>query len=155
MDSAGFLIMHEDFLLPSATASDVQYVHITEKEKHIAEDLIKKNYLIKKQCRHLDEIQKQSFYEVNLTKIGVDTLASDVRCSKYQLRQIKGTNSYLGMSYFKLFRQAPSSLRVRLSIFLCLFVFLLYDSLCLTLFVSFLPSSFSVCLLISVSVGIT
>ena len=104
MDSAGFLIMHEDFLLSSATASDLQYVHITEKEKNIAEDLIKKDYLIKKQCRHLDEIQKQSFYEVNEDKMqkkgGVDTLTSDARCSKYQLRQIKGTNAYLGMSYF-------------------------------------------------------
>ncbi|XP_022802239.1 VWFA and cache domain-containing protein 1-like [Stylophora pistillata] len=102
MDSAGFLIMHEDFLLSSATASDLQYVHITEKEKNIAEDLIKKDYLIKKQCRHLDEIQKQSFYEVNEDKMqkngGVDTLRSDARCSKYQLRQIKGTNAYLGVA---------------------------------------------------------
>lgn len=143
MDSAGFLIMHGDFLLPSATASDVQYVHITEKEKHIAEDLIKKNYLIKKECRHLDEIQKQSFYEVNLTKIGVDTLTSDVRCSKYQLRQIKGTNSYLGMSYFKLFRQARFlSESVFPSFSVCLFSF----SMTLSVWLSLCPSFILLCL---------
>ena len=97
MDSAGFLVMHEDFLLPSATASDLQYVHITEKEKNIAEDLIKNKHLIKKQCRHLEEIQKQSFYEVSLPVGGVDSLRSGARCSKYQLGRILGTNAYIGM----------------------------------------------------------
>ena len=97
MDSAGFLIMHEDFLLSSATASDVEYVHIAEKDKHIAEDLIKKGYLRKKQCRDLEEIQKQSFYEVHLPPGGVDALRSGATCRKYQLAKIIGTNAYLGL----------------------------------------------------------
>ena len=40
MDSAGFLIMHEDFLAHSEMAQDLEYVHITNKEKNIAEHLI-------------------------------------------------------------------------------------------------------------------
>ena len=40
MDSAGFLIMHEDFLAHSEKAQDLEYVHITTKEKNIAEHLI-------------------------------------------------------------------------------------------------------------------
>lgn len=98
MDSAGFLIMHEDFLLYSATAKDVESVHITEKEKNIAEHLIKNNYLKKKECRNLKEIQKQSFYEVHLENEVVDILKSGDSCSKYQLNKIPGTNAYLGVS---------------------------------------------------------
>ena len=96
MDSAGYLIMHEDFLLSSAVASDVEYVHITEKDKYVAEDLINKGYLRKKGCRDLEEIQMQSFYEISLPSAGVDALKSGGRCSKYQLGQITGTNAYIG-----------------------------------------------------------
>lgn len=97
MDSAGFLIMHEDFLLSSAEASDVEYVHITEKDIYVAEDLINKGHLSKKECRDLEEIQKLSFYEVSLESGGIDTLRSGGRCSKYQLQQIKGTNAFIGL----------------------------------------------------------
>ena len=100
MDSAGFLIMHEDFLLSSAAASDVEYVHITEKDKYVAEDLINKGYLRKKGCRDLEEIQRQSFYEVSLPPGGIDALGSGGRCSKYQLWQIIGTNAYIGLFFF-------------------------------------------------------
>lgn len=97
MDSAGFLIMHEDFLLSSTAASDAEYVHITEKDKYIAEDLIKKSYLVKRECRDLEEIRKKSFYEVHLPPGGVDTLRSGATCTKYQLAQIIGTNAYIGL----------------------------------------------------------
>jgi len=97
MDSAGFLIMHEDFLLSSAAASDVEYVHITEKDKNVAEDLINKGYLRKMGCRDLEEIQRQSFYEVSLPSGGVDALRNGGRCLKYQLGQIIGTNAYIGL----------------------------------------------------------
>lgn len=97
MDSAGFLIMHEDFLLPSTAVSDVEYVHITEKDKYIAEDLIKKRYLVKRECRDIEEIRKKSFYEVHLPPGGVDTLRSGARCTKYQLAQVIGTNAYIGL----------------------------------------------------------
>ena len=89
--------MHEDFLLSSATASDVEYVHITEKDKYIAEDLINKGYLRKKGCRDLEEIQRQSFYEISLPSGGVDALGNVGVCSKYQLGQIIGTNAYIGL----------------------------------------------------------
>ena len=58
MDSAGFLIMHEDFLEHSEIAQDLEYVHITNKEKNIAEHLITNGYWKKRECRSLKEIQK-------------------------------------------------------------------------------------------------
>lgn len=95
MDTAGFLIMHEEFLLSSTKAPDLEHVHITQKEKHIAEDLIKKGYLIKRECRSLEELRKRSFYEVNLPARGVDQLSNGQPC-KYELGRISGTNVYLG-----------------------------------------------------------
>ena len=74
MDSAGFLIMHEDFLAHSEKPQDLEYVHITNKEKNIAEHLITNGYLKKRECRNLKEIKKQSFYEVDLPDEGVDVL---------------------------------------------------------------------------------
>ena len=97
MDSAGFLIMHEDFLAHSEKAQDLEYVHITNKEKNIAEHLITNGYLKKRECRNLKEIQKQSFYEVDLPDGGVDVLKSGDSCSKYQLNKIVGTYAYLGL----------------------------------------------------------
>ena len=101
MDHAGFLVMHEDFMLSSATAADLEHVHITEKETHIAEDLINKGFLIKKECRNLEEIKKQSFYEVNSTMSGVQELKS-TDC-KYELGRITGTNVFLGQHRFSFY----------------------------------------------------
>ncbi|XP_068714497.1 VWFA and cache domain-containing protein 1-like [Montipora foliosa] len=98
MNDAGFLIMHEDFLLSTASAADVEYVHITEKEKNIAEHLISRGYLRKRQCRNLKEIQEQSFYEVDLPKGFVNELNNGDSCSKYQLSKIMGTNAYIGVA---------------------------------------------------------
>ena len=94
MDHAGFLIMHEDFMRSSATGEDLDHVHITQKERHIADDLINKGFLIKKECRNLEEIKKQSFYEVNSTMNGVRELTR-TGC-KYDLGRITGTNVFLG-----------------------------------------------------------
>ena len=102
MNDAGLLIMHEDFLLSTATAADVEYVHTTEKEKSIAEHLINRGYLRKKQCRNLKEIRKQSFYEVKLPNGFVDEIKNGDSCSKYQLSKIMGTNAYLGLSVTRL-----------------------------------------------------
>lgn len=101
MDQAGFLVMHEDFMLSSATAADLEHVHITQKETHIAKDLIKKGFLIKKECRNLEEIKKQSFYEVNSTMSGVEELKS-TGC-KYELGRITGTNVFLGQYRFSFY----------------------------------------------------
>ena len=81
-------------MLSSATAADLEHVHITQKEKHIAEDLINKGFLIKMECRNLEEIKKQSFYEVNTTMKGVEELRRS-GC-KYELGRITGTNAFLG-----------------------------------------------------------
>ena len=97
MDHAGFLVLHATFVQPSVTKQDIEQVHITQKEKHIAEDLISKGFLVKKECRNVETIKKQSFYEINLPQDGVDELTenSDSHC-KYKLAPISGTNVYLG-----------------------------------------------------------
>ena len=95
MDNAGFLVLHATFMEPSVTEKDLENVHITQKEKHIAEDLISKGFLFKKECRNVETIKKQSFYEVNLPQNGVDELTGNSRC-KYKLAPISGTNVFLG-----------------------------------------------------------
>ena len=95
MDKAGFLVLHVDFMQPSVTEQHLEHVHITQKEKHIAEDLISKRFLVKKECRNVETIQKQSFYEVNLPQSGVDELTRNSAC-EYKLAPISGTNVYLG-----------------------------------------------------------
>ena len=100
MDSAGFLVMHEGFLDPSATRHVIERVHIAEKEKHIADDMISKGYLVKKECRNLEGIEEQTFYEVNLPQSGeVDVTDNVGSCPKYQIGKIAGTNVYFG-KYF-------------------------------------------------------
>lgn len=97
LDGAGFLIMHDDFLVPDITAKTLEYVHITEKEKDVAEDLLQKGYLVKEECRNLEKIQLQNFYKLDIPHSrSVDTLESGFRCKKYQLSSVGGTNAFLG-----------------------------------------------------------
>ena len=96
LDRAGFLIMHDDFLVPDITAKTLEYVHITEKEKDVAEDLLQKGYLVKKECQNLEKIELQSFYELNLPFQGVNTLQAGQRCKKYQLSGVGRSNAFLG-----------------------------------------------------------
>ena len=89
--------MHDDFLAPDITAKTLEYVHITEKEKDVAEDLLQKGYLVKKECRNLEKIKLQNFYELEIPPLrGVNTLDSGFRCKKYQLSSVGGTNAFLG-----------------------------------------------------------
>lgn len=91
--------MHDDFLVPDITAKTLEYVHITEKEKDIAEDLLQKGYLVKEECRNLEKIKLENFYKLKIPVIpiqGVNTLDSGVRCKKYQLSSVAGTNAFLG-----------------------------------------------------------
>ena len=82
---------------PSAAKQVVEHVHITEKEEHIAEDMITKGYMVEKDCRKLEDIKKQTFYEVHLPNSGrIDALGNAKSCAKYQLGKIEGTNVYLG-----------------------------------------------------------
>ena len=101
MDDAGFLIMHKDFMLSSTTAADLEHVHITQKEKNIAHDLINKGFLIKKECRNLEGIKKQSFYEVNSRMGGIEELR--IGGDNYELGRINGTNVFLGQYKFSFY----------------------------------------------------
>ena len=90
--------MHEDFMVPSASEEGrVENVHITEKEKHIALHMFQNGYLKKKECRKLEDLQMQTFYEVTLPDGGVDALDNVGGCNRYQLGKIGGTNVYLGL----------------------------------------------------------
>ena len=91
--------MHDDFLVPDITAKTLEYVHITEKEKDVAEDLLQKGYLLKKECRNLEKIKLQNFYELNLPFRGVNTLQTGQRCKKYQLSRVMGSNAFLGKRF--------------------------------------------------------
>lgn len=88
--------MHHDFLVPDITAKTLEYVHITEKEKDIAEDLLEKGHLVKEECRNLEQIKLQNFYKLKIPLRGVNTLDNGVRCKKYQLFSVVGTNAFLG-----------------------------------------------------------
>ena len=92
--------MHDDFLTPDITAKTLEYVHITEKEKDVAEDLLQKGYLVKEECRNLEKIKLQNFYKLKIPPLqGVNTLDSGVSCKKYQLSSVMGTNAYLGKEF--------------------------------------------------------
>ena len=96
LDRAGFLIMHDDFLIPEITAKTLEYAHISAKEKDIAEDLLEKGYLVKRQCRNLEKIKMENFYELNVPIQGVNTLVTEQRCRKYQLCRVVGSNAFIG-----------------------------------------------------------
>ena len=91
--------MHDDFLVPDITAKTLEYVHITEKEKDIAEDLLQKGYMVKKECRNLEKIKLQSFYELKIPPQGINTIDSGSRYKKYQLSSVVGSNVFLGKKY--------------------------------------------------------
>ena len=92
--------MHDDFVKPDITAKTLEYVHITEKERDIAEDLLQKGYLVKKECRSLEKIKLENFYELKIpSQVGVNTLDSGDRCKRYQLSSVVGSNAFLGKKY--------------------------------------------------------
>lgn len=88
--------MHHDFLSPDVTVKTLEYVHITEKEKDMAEDLIHRGHLVIKQCRNLGKLKLETFYELALPRKGVNTLDNGLRCKKYQLSRVDGSNVILG-----------------------------------------------------------
>ena len=99
LDGAGFLIMYKDFLSPEISANDLEYVHITAKERDIAEDLLAKGHLVKKQCRNLEKINMENFYELKVPIQGVNTLTTGQRCRQYQLSKVSGSNAFLGENH--------------------------------------------------------
>ncbi|KAK2553968.1 VWFA and cache domain-containing protein 1 [Acropora cervicornis] len=103
LDGAGFLIMHKDFLSPDITKKDLEYVHISAKERDIANDLIGKGYLKRKQCRNLEKIHMENFYELDIPFRGVNTLATGSTCKQYQISRMTTTNAYIGIKKYSSF----------------------------------------------------
>ena len=61
----------------------LEYVHITQKEKDVAEDLLLNGYMLTKQCRNLEKIKTENFYQLKLPLEGVNTIRYGERCKKY------------------------------------------------------------------------
>ena len=97
LDGAGFLIMHKDFLSPGITKKDLEYVHISAKERDIANDLIGKGYLKRKRCRNLEKINVENFYELDIKFDEVNTLATGSTCKQYQISRMTTTNAFIGV----------------------------------------------------------
>lgn len=97
INKAGFVIMHNDFLFADIASESLEYVHVTEKEKHMAEDLINKKYMVRKQCRNLNQLRLETFFEFQLPPEGVDMLDNGESCKRYQLSHVDGSNIFLGM----------------------------------------------------------
>ena len=97
LDRAGFLIMHKDFLSPDITRKDLEYVHISAKERDIAIDLIVKGRLKRKQCRNLEKINVENFYELDIPFKGVNTLTTGSTCKQYQISRMTGSNAFIGV----------------------------------------------------------
>ncbi|EDO46979.1 predicted protein [Nematostella vectensis] len=95
MDSSGFLAFHEDFLSPDITAATVEDVHITEKLKSVAQDMIDKGILVQNHCRDLIKIGKQMFYEVHLNESVTNVIGTST-CKMYEIHPIANSNLYLG-----------------------------------------------------------
>ena len=89
--------MHDDFLDPTITARTVELIHITQKEKLVAADLIASGHLKKKECQNLEEIKKNVFWEANV-QTGINRLESGGYCTKYQVEPVANSNVYVGKS---------------------------------------------------------
>ena len=89
--------MHKDFLSPDITKKDLEYVHISAKERDIANDLIGKRHLTRKKCRNLEKIKVENFYELDIPLEGVNTLATGSTCKQYQISRMTTTNAFIGV----------------------------------------------------------
>jgi hypothetical protein len=98
MDKSGLLIMHNHFV-DFETVSDLKTLaksignaHITQFEKTVAEDMIRRKLLYRKKCKDLRDITNDNFYEVN---VSVNIQITN-ECPKYQITPFEGTTAYLG-----------------------------------------------------------
>ena len=102
MDKSGLIVMHNHFV-DFETVSDLKTLaqnigntHITQVEKSVAEDMIKRKFLYRKKCKDFKDIANNNFYEMN---VSVDIQITNV-CPKYQIAPLKGTTAYLGKLTF-------------------------------------------------------
>ena len=103
MDESGLIMMHNHFVNFEAVsdletlAQSIGNTHITELEKSVAEDMIKRKLLYRKKCKDFQDITNDNFYAVNVT----ENLQVTKVCPKYQVTPLKGTTAYLGrLTYY-------------------------------------------------------
>lgn len=98
MDESGLIIMHNYFVNVETVSdlktlvNDIGNTHITQLEKSVAEDMIKRKLMYRKKCKNFQDITNDNFYQVNVT---VNLQVTKI-CPKYQVTPIKGTTAYLG-----------------------------------------------------------
>nr|XP_006819871.1 PREDICTED: VWFA and cache domain-containing protein 1-like [Saccoglossus kowalevskii] len=63
MDSSGHLVMHRDYI---ESDSDVNDIHITEKEPDVSEDLLRRDILKKRQCVDFQGLRNMDYYRMKL-----------------------------------------------------------------------------------------
>ncbi|XP_077996294.1 VWFA and cache domain-containing protein 1-like [Glandiceps talaboti] len=97
MDNSGYLVVHKDFF--EVNKPDVSALHITEKEPHIAQDLIKEGILSKSACKDFQLIRDYHYYTVETSsrQQSLNKLNDPDPCIRYQLTYIQGSNAYLGI----------------------------------------------------------
>ncbi|XP_077994463.1 VWFA and cache domain-containing protein 1-like [Glandiceps talaboti] len=98
IDNSGYFVVHRDFF-PKTNKTDIYESHITRREPDIAQDLIDKGFLVKKNCLNLQEIQITYFYQVDINNTNgvVNNIKSKDPCRRYQLMTIPNTNAFLGI----------------------------------------------------------
>ncbi|XP_070571541.1 VWFA and cache domain-containing protein 1-like [Ptychodera flava] len=97
MDISGYLVVHKDFY-NSEGDSNVEELHITEREPSIAEDLISERILRKRTCLNFQKIKDQNYYVTDTENWkNVNKLDNDEPCKRYQLTHVPDTNVFLGV----------------------------------------------------------
>ncbi len=98
MDKSGLLVMHNNFVdfetvsNLKTLAQNIGNTHITQVEKSVAKDMIKRKFLYRKKCKDFKDIANNNFYEVKVS----ENFRMTKSCPKYQIAPLEGTTAYLG-----------------------------------------------------------
>ena len=64
IDSAGFIVAHKDWIIPSKTTPETENVHVSEKEPYLANRLKALNLMTASACVNVEELRDQYFWKV-------------------------------------------------------------------------------------------
>ncbi|XP_006825614.1 VWFA and cache domain-containing protein 1-like [Saccoglossus kowalevskii] len=97
-DDKGYLIAHPGLIEPAGTGPSEQ-THITHKEPLVANDILNHpGFVRKKLCNGYNDRTVQRYFHFNASFHGILTnLKHGEHCSKYEITQIPGTNSFMGI----------------------------------------------------------
>ncbi|XP_068758556.1 VWFA and cache domain-containing protein 1-like [Montipora capricornis] len=93
MDTRGYIVYHPDFEDAYNDTSKVVNRHITDMDGEIARDLIKNGVMKRYECRNLQLLKLQRFYEVNIE--GETYKGDHGACDAYTVVRIPRTNVFV------------------------------------------------------------